>query len=111
MKTASEIAQALELTVFCQGEGEREVRGGYAGDLLSWVMGRAQPEDAWVTIMSNVNVAAVAHLTDVSMVILAEDVKPDDALLQRAENEGMNLYGSSLSAFALCWRLRALMAE
>lgn len=111
MKQACEIAKALELTVFSQGDGEREVSGGYVGDLLSWVMGRAQPESAWVTIMSNVNVAAVAHLTDVSMVILAEDVRPDEALLQRAENEGMNLYGSSLSAFELCWRLQALIAE
>ena len=109
--TVKELAERLSLKILTQPDDTREIGGCYAGDLLSWVMGRAQPESAWVTIMSNVNVAAVALLTDVSMVILAEDVKPDEALLQRAENEGMNLYGSGLSAFELCWRLQALLAE
>ena len=40
-------------------DGEREIGGAYAGDLLSWVMGRAQEDDVFVTIMTNVNVVAV----------------------------------------------------
>ena len=44
---------------------------GYAGDLLSWVMSHATAGDAWVTIMSNINVAAVASLTEVACVIFA----------------------------------------
>ena len=29
----------------------REVKGCYCGDLLSWVMGRAKADDAWLTVM------------------------------------------------------------
>ena len=30
----------------------REVKGCYCGDLLSWVMGRAKADDAWLTAVS-----------------------------------------------------------
>ena len=88
----------------------RSVDGAYSGDLLSWVMGRAGPGDAWVTIMSNVNVAAVAALTDVSCVILAEGVKPDKDLLGRAQKEGLPLMSSPLSAYELCRRIGSALA-
>lgn len=41
-------------------ETDREITGVYIGDLLSWVMGRAQSGDAWITIMSNANIG-VGH--------------------------------------------------
>ena len=44
---------------------ERELSGVYIGDLLSWVMGRAGEDNAWITIMSNSNIIAVATLADV----------------------------------------------
>ena len=62
--------------------------GAYTGDLLSYVMSRAKSGDAWVTIMSNVNVIAVAGLTDVSCVILANsaDLTDDAGKRARARN-------------------------
>jgi len=99
--TNIELAGALGLKVFCAGEGTRTVNGCYIGDLLSWVMGRAEPDCAWVTIMSNHNVAAVAVLADVSCVILAEGVEPDADLLKKAEERQICLLGSRLDAYAL----------
>ena len=44
--TVEELAQRLELRVAVGGEAlSREVAGGYCGDLLSWVMSRAQSGD------------------------------------------------------------------
>jgi serine kinase of HPr protein (carbohydrate metabolism regulator) len=103
----SRLTNELKLTVFA-GEGEllsRPVTGGYIGDLLSWVMGRAEPGCAWITIMQNVNVAAVAVLADVACVILAEGVTPDAALLDKARTQSVALLGSSLPAFALAQEL------
>ena len=71
--TVFEIRDALGLVPLHEAE-DRPVTGGYAGDLLSWVMGRAQSGDCWITIMSNRNVPAVCSLTDVAMVVFAEDV-------------------------------------
>ena len=68
--TVAELASALNLTPVALGDPQREVTGGYAGDLLSWVMVRAQAGDAWVTIMSNANIVAVATLADTALIVL-----------------------------------------
>ncbi len=107
--TVNELCRALDAKSFCLPDGGREVIGAYAGDLLSWVMGRAQADCAWVTIMSNLNVVAVASLADVACVILAEDVIPDDDALARAKTQGINLIGSPLTSYELCVRLSALV--
>ena len=71
-------------------EPDREIEGVYIGDLLSWVMGKARSGDAWITIMSNINTLAVATLTDVACVILAEGVTLEDEVLEAAKNKEIN---------------------
>ncbi|HIT32245.1 MAG TPA: hypothetical protein IAC25_05405 [Candidatus Enterenecus stercoripullorum] len=105
MTTVQDLANRLNLTTFCLADGGCGITGGcYCGDLLSWVMGRAPAGGIWLTIMSNVNVAAVAALTDLSCVILTEGVAPDDSLLQKARAQGVNLLGTPLSTYdcAVC---------
>ena len=106
--TVQLLADELNLTVFNLDDPDRTVDGGYCGDLLSWVMGRAPADGAWLTIMSNVNVAAVAALADVACVILTEGVTPDTALLTRAEMQGINLLGTELSVYDCAVKLGAL---
>lgn len=106
----AQMVTELELTVFAAADTEREVSGGYVGDLLSWVMGRAQEGQAWITIMSNQNVAAVAALSDVACVILSEGVQPDPDLLKKAQTQGINLLGTSQSAYQIAVGLGKLLA-
>ena len=97
-----DIANKLGLTPLAGEEGcDREVTGCHIGDLLSLVMSKAQSGDAWITIQGNINVPAVASLTDVSMVIIAENMKPDEQTVKRAETEGIPLFLSEKSAFEL----------
>lgn len=107
--TVQELASALSLTEFDLPDPDRPVTGGYAGDLLSWVMGRAPAGGVWLTIMSNVNVAAVATLTDLACVILTEDVEPDPPLLQKARLQGVNLLGTSRSTYRCAVSLSGLL--
>ena len=72
--TVGVLAEKLALTPVAVCEPAREIDGVYIGDLLSWVMGRAQSGNVWITIMSNINIVAVASLADTSCIILAEDV-------------------------------------
>ena len=104
-----ELKERFGLTCFAMPEPDREVRGGYAGDLLSWVMGRAKADQVWVTIMSNVNVAAVAALTDVAVVVLAEGVQPDTDAAERAAQKGINLLGTGMQTFDFCLALKDLV--
>jgi len=99
--TVSELKEQLHLTAFALPDGTREVTGGYTGDLLSWVMGRAAEGDVWITIMSNANIVAVATLADVSCVLLAEGAAPDKGVAELAAQKGVNLLGGAESAFAL----------
>lgn len=106
--TVQQLIDALSLSVFHLDDPERPVEGGYCGDLLSWVMGRAPAGGAWLTIMSNVNVAAVAALSDVSCVVLAEGVVPDPPLLDKARAQGITLLGTELSVYDCAVRLGGL---
>lgn len=100
--TVSELQKQLDLQVITLPDPEREVAGGYTGDLLSFVMGSARSGNAWVTIMSNVNVVAVATLCDVSCVVLASGVTLDPGVKERAQLQQVNVLSSSLPAFELC---------
>lgn len=104
--TVNELLTRADLTAAALPEGDREVTGVYIGDLLSWVMGRATSGDAWITIMSNRNIAAVATLADTACVILAEGVQPDEGVAELAEQKGINLLLSSVSTYETALRLR-----
>lgn len=101
MKDLRTIADSIGLSHIC-GSLDKEVTGCYAGDLLSWVMSHAQYGDVWVTIMSNINVVAVASLTECACVIMAEGVKPEPDVLKVAEEKDITIFSSPRSTFELC---------
>lgn len=107
--TVAGLAEVLELRIFALPNGQEVPSGGYTGDLLSWVMGRAAGGSAWVTIMSNPNIVAVAHLSNAACVILAEGVEPDEGVAESALARGVNLLGSTLPAFELSATIQALL--
>ena len=100
--TVKELAERFCYEIVCMPEPDREVTGGYAGDLLSWVMGRAQSGDAWVTIMSNLNIIAVASLADPACIVLSENVELDDGVRERAEQQLVNILRSNKDTFGVC---------
>ncbi len=106
--TVQQLVDTVPLTVFNLGDPDRPVEGAYCGDLLSWVMGRAPADGAWLTIMSNVNVAAVAALADVACVVLAEGVIPDAPLQDKAAAKGITLLGTALSVYDCALKLGGL---
>ena len=106
--TVNELVERLSLTPITLPEGDREVEGVYIGDLLSWVMGRAQADNAWITIMSNLNIVAVATLADVSCIILAEGVTLEDQVAVTAETKGINVLSSDKTAYEVAAALAGM---
>lgn len=80
---------------------EREVSGCYIGDLLSWVMGRASSGDVWVTIMNNINIVAVASLTDCACILLCEGVCADTEVINKANSQDIIILQSDKTAYEL----------
>ena len=99
--TIRELIESLSLDVLVEGDLDRKITGGYCGDLLSWVMGRAKSGDAWFTVMGNVNAVAVCVLADVSCLILCENASLDDAARARAELESVTILRSQNTAYTL----------
>lgn len=98
----SHLAEKLGLKALTDGDlSEREVSGCYIGDLLSWVMGRASSGDVWVTIMNNINIVAVASLTDCACILLCEGVCVDKEIINKANSQDIVILQSDKTAYEL----------
>ena len=105
----SELCEALGAEAIVMPSPEREITGAYVGDLLSWVMGRAEADSVWVTIMSNINVIAVASLSGVACVVLSEGVVPDEDAVKRAEIQEINLLSTTKTSYEVCAALSKII--
>ena len=108
--TVGELKTALDLEMLVEGDLARSVTGGYCGDLLSWVMGRAKAGDAWITVMGNVNAIAVCVLADVACLILADASPLDEAAKARAVAEDITVLRSDNNTYDLAAALSRLLS-
>lgn len=104
-----ELIQELSLEILNIEDEDREIEGGYCGDLLSWVMGRAKSGCAWVTIMTNINIVAVASLCDTACIILAENVEIDQSVIDKAAAQDITILRSKEGAFELCAKISSFI--
>lgn len=107
--TVRDLITKLSLETLVEGDLDRPVTGGYSGDLLSWVMGRAKAGDAWLSVMGNVNAVAVCVLADVACLVLCENAALDDHARTRAELENVTVLRSTDTAYTLAFKLGALL--
>lgn len=102
----SDIQSEFNLEVAAGSKGlDREVRGGYCGDLLSDVMANSRSGDLWLTIQSHQNILAVAVLKEIAGIVLVNGRRPDDDTKARAEQEGIPILLSPISAYELAGML------
>lgn len=103
------LKEKLNLTLIYGDDLEREVTGCYCGDLLSWVMSRAQEGDAWLTVMGNVNSIGVAVLADVACIILTENAALDEEALKRAEQNGVIILTTEKNSYRVAAEISRLI--
>ena len=106
--TVDDIRRALSAEVLCLPDGSAVTEGVYVGDLLSWVMSHASKNMLWVTIMSNMNVIAVASLVGIPCVIIADGASVSEDVVSSAKAKGINLLRTADSAYGVCAALAAL---
>lgn len=107
--TVKNLAEKLNLKILVEGDLNREITGGYCGDLLSWVMGRAQSGDCWFTVMGNINAVAVSVLADCGCIVLCENATLDDDAKSRAELQEVCILSSEENAYTLATKLGELL--
>lgn len=81
---------------------ERQITGGFCGDLLSWAMGRCTEGQVWFTVMGNLNAVAVASLADAAAIVLCHGAVLMPDALARARAEGINIFATDLPEFEAC---------
>jgi hypothetical protein len=105
MKLA-ELAQKLELQVRTGEDSlDVDVTKGYASDLLSYVMARADEGDVWITLQTHQNIVAVAVMKSLAGIILVNGREPEEATLNKAAAESIPLMVSQLTTFDLIGKL------
>ena len=107
--TVKDLVKKLELKILVEGDIDREITGGYCGDLLSWVMGRARSGDCWFTVMGNINAIGVCVLADCGCIVLCENATLDDNAKARAEMQGVAILSSEENSYTLATKLGNLL--
>ena len=85
-----------------------EVTGGYASDLMSDVIARAEAGNLWVTLQTHQNIVAVGVMKSLCGIILVNGREPEKETVQKAEDQGIPILVSTMPAFELVGRLFAL---
>jgi hypothetical protein len=95
-----EFIKKYDLKIYCEGDFEKEIESGYAGDFLSNTISKAGYCCIWFTVMNNVNVAAVATLIDCSVIMLCENISPDKAMYDKIKAQKINVIGTQLDVYS-----------
>jgi serine kinase of HPr protein (carbohydrate metabolism regulator) len=107
------VKELIEKNIFqLVNEGEnlnQEITDPYCCDLLSVAMGKAPRGAVWVTVMANMNTLAVAALTDVACIILAEGVLPDEQTVNKAKEQGITVLAAGEPVFETSLQIYQLL--
>ena len=87
---------------------QREIRGGYASDLLSDVLGNCHEGDLWVTMQKHINIVAVGQLRELAGIVLVGGRRPDAATVARADEEHLPIVSTDQSTFDVAGILYSL---
>lgn len=99
--TLEELTSYLPLERINDVPLNKEVKDICIGDLLSFIMANGQADDLWLTVQKHVNVVAVASLLEFAGIVFVYGVDPDNETIQKANQEGIPLFKSSLSTYDL----------
>lgn len=109
MITVDQIKTVLEATAAAGESGlSKEVTGGYASDLLSDVMANTVEGDVWITLQAHPNIVAVGTLKELAAIVLIGGRDPAPEAASKADEHGLPLLVTSLTAFESVAALSAM---
>ncbi len=104
-----EIVAAAGLTVRTASQRlDIEVTGGYASDLLSCVLAKAQKDNLWVTLQAHPNIVAVASLLDLAGIVVTEGKELNASTVEKANEQGVCIMTTKHATFTIICELAEL---
>jgi serine kinase of HPr protein (carbohydrate metabolism regulator) len=80
-------------------DNEREITGGYSGDLLSDVIANTDKNNVWITMQTHMNIIAVASLKELSAIIIVMNRQIENDVLEKAKEEKITILRTDKTAF------------
>lgn len=104
--TVLEFAKNNGYEIVCDMElaEKREITGVYVCDLLSMAMARLEEGNLWVTVHTNVNIIAVASLTNVACIVIPESISIEEMTIKKSAEQGIVILRTSNTAYQICIR-------
>ena len=85
-----------------------EVRSGYVSDMLSDVLANSEEDDLWITLQIHPNIVAIASMKGLAGIVIINGREPEEETVKKAEEKGIPIMVSQMTAFELSGRLYAL---
>jgi hypothetical protein len=76
--------------------------------LLSDVLAHSEDNDLWITLQIHPNIVAIASMKGLSGIVIINDREPEEETVKKAEEKGIPIMVSQMTAFELSGRLYAL---
>ena len=103
-----EVISLTEASALSDGpELDREVRSGFASDLMSDVLRFDVAQGLLVTGLANPQVVRTAEMADVAAILLVRGKTPPTETRDLAQEVGIPIIGTDLIMFETCGRLYA----
>ncbi|MHC4751256.1 MAG: serine kinase [Planctomycetota bacterium] len=87
---------------------DAEVNNGYVSDLLSDVLANSEENDLWITLQIHPNIVAIASMKGLSGIVIINGREPEEETVKKAEEKGVSIMVSRMTAFELSGRLYTL---
>lgn len=105
----SDLITKLNLTCAAGADGtDGIISGCYIGDLMSLAMTGVHENMIWITIQTNINVVAIASLTDGACIIMPDGTSPDESTKAKADELGIPILTTPMTAYETAKALAAL---
>lgn len=78
---------------------EKDIKGGYAGDLLSDVLAGSKEGDIWLTVQVHPNIVAVSAMKGHSAILITSSKKVEEETIQKANEEKVVILSTDMNSF------------
>lgn len=78
------------------------IKGVYVCDMLSHAMAKVSDGGVWITVHTNINIVAVASLTNAACIVVPESIEVEKITLEKAEEQGVIIICAPNSSYEIC---------
>lgn len=98
--TVEKLVNEMNLEILTENPDlSKAINGCYICDLLSLAMSKVQSDNVWITVQANVNIVAVAVLTEAACILVAEGMSVEQSVIDKAISQDVIILRTDKSAF------------